>query len=138
MSLKKAYIFLIFAVLTEVLATSCMKAGEGDYRIWGYVSMYVLLVFSYFFMALSLKKLSISVAYAIWEVLGVVCVACIGIFYFGENLSWREQAGICLSLCGILLINIAELKHNKSDDQPTTHQVKAPSSISCKHSGDPL
>lgn len=115
MSLKKAYIFLIFAVLTEVLATSCMKAGEGEYRIWGYVSMYVLLVFSYFFMAISLKRLSISVAYAIWEVLGVVSVASVGIFYFGENLSWKEQLGISLSLCGIFLINLAELKHNKSN-----------------------
>lgn len=115
MSLKKAYIFLIFAVLTEVLATSCMKAGGGEYRIWGYVSMYVLLVFSYFFMAISLKRLSISVAYAIWEVLGVVSVANVSIFYFGENLSWKEQLGIVLSLCGIFLINLAELKHNKSD-----------------------
>lgn len=131
MSLKKAYIFLIFAVLTEVLATSCMKAGEGEYRIWGYISMYVLLVFSYFFMAVSLKRLSISVAYAIWEVLGVVSVACVGIFYFGENLSWREQLGIGLSLCGIFLINLAELRHSKADSQSP-----APDSQSTSHTAE--
>lgn len=120
MSLKKAYIFLVFAVFTEVLATSCMKAGAGEYEIWGYISMYILLVFSYFFMAISLKRLSISVAYAIWEVLGVISVASVGIFYFGESLSWKEQLGIALSLCGIFLINLAELKHNKTDLEALT------------------
>ena len=114
MSLKKAYIFLIFAVLTEVLATSCMKAGEElGSRAFGFLCMYVLLVASYYFMAVSLKRLSISVAYAIWEVLGVVCVVCIGVFYFGENLAWQEKLGIMLSICGIGLINYAELKGHK-------------------------
>lgn len=111
MSLKKAYIFLVFAILTEVLATSFMKAGEG--KVYGLICMYVLLVVSYYLMALSLKRLSISVAYAIWEVVGVLCVVCIGVFYFGESLSLLEQLGILCSICGIALINYAELKHKE-------------------------
>ncbi|WP_301196657.1 multidrug efflux SMR transporter, partial [uncultured Helicobacter sp.] len=86
---------------------------EG-YRILGIIGMYVLLVLSYYFMALSLKRLSISVAYAIWEVLGGICVALIGIFYFGETLSLYEKLGILLALSGILLINYAEIKSTDS------------------------
>lgn len=115
MSFKMAYTFLLLAILTEVLATSFMKAGDGmGEKTIGLTCMYVLLIFSYYFMARSLKKLSISVAYAIWEVLGVVCVVCIGVFYFDENLSTKEQLGILLSLCGIILINVAELKAHKN------------------------
>lgn len=111
MSLKTAYILLVFAILTEVLAVNLMKASEGE--IFGYVCMFALLVVSYYFMALSLKRLSISVAYAIWEVLGAVCVVAISIFYFGEELLWTQKAGIVLSFCGIALINYAELKAQK-------------------------
>ncbi|WP_297579999.1 multidrug efflux SMR transporter [uncultured Helicobacter sp.] len=111
MSLKTAYILLVFAILTEVLAVNLMKASEGE--IFGYVCVFALLVVSYYFMALSLKRLSISVAYAIWEVLGAVCVVAISIFYFGEELLWTQKAGIVLSFCGIALINYAELKAQK-------------------------
>ena len=47
MSLKKSYLFLMFAILTEVLAVNLMKASEGE--IWGLMCMYVLLVLSYYF-----------------------------------------------------------------------------------------
>ncbi|TLD96229.1 multidrug efflux SMR transporter [Helicobacter jaachi] len=115
MSLTRAYIFLTFAILTEVLATSFMKASSGGDKIFGLMCMYALLVVSYYFMAISLKRLSISVAYAIWEVLGMLCVVGIGVFYFGESLSIQEQLGIVLSLCGIMLINVAELKNHSKD-----------------------
>lgn len=118
MSLKTAYILLVFAILTEVLAVNLMKASGG--AIFGYVCMFVLLVVSYYFMALSLKRLSISVAYAIWEVLGAVCVVAISIFYFGEELLWTQKAGIVLSFCGIALINYAELKAHKNETKPLT------------------
>ena len=39
-----------------------------------------------------------------------------GIFYFGEGLKWQEYLGICLSLCGIALINIAELRNAKAHE----------------------
>ncbi|WP_301204241.1 DMT family transporter [Helicobacter japonicus] len=64
MSIQKAYLLLVFAILTEVLAVNLMKASEGN--IWGLVCMYILLVLSYYFMALSLKRISVGVAYAIW------------------------------------------------------------------------
>ncbi|WP_334092248.1 multidrug efflux SMR transporter [Helicobacter typhlonius] len=108
MSLKKAYMFLVFAILTEVLAVNLMKASEGDY--WGLICMYVLLVLSYYFMALSLKKISVGVAYAIWEVLGALCVVCISVFYFGEELSLGQKIGIVCAISGIALINYAEIK----------------------------
>lgn len=136
MSFKKAYILLTFAILTEVLATSFMKAGdESGNRILGFLAMYALLVLSYYFMALSLRRLSISVAYALWEVLGVLCVVCIGIFYFGESLRWQEYLGICLSLCGIALINIAELKNAKAHEV-STDSVAAKDSTTARDSQD--
>lgn len=113
MNLKTAYLFLILAILTEVLAVHIMKTSEG--AIFGYASMLLLLVVSYYLMALSLKRLSVSVAYAIWEVLGTLCVLGLSIFYFNEELLWTQKLGIVLSFCGIGLINYAELRNNKRE-----------------------
>lgn len=115
MSLKKAYTLLVFAILAEVLATSAMKASDG--KIIGFICMYILLVLSYYLMAISLKRLSISVAYAIWEVLGVLCIVGIGIFYFHESLSLKEWLGLACSICGIMLINYAEITAHKDDSK---------------------
>lgn len=121
MSLKKAYLLLVFAILTEVFAVNLMKASAGE--IWGLVSMYVLLVLSYYFMALSLKRISVGVAYAIWEVLGAVCVVCISVFYFSEELLWTQKVGIVLSIGGIALINYAELKNKRKEAESDSTQI---------------
>lgn len=113
MSLKTAYLLLMLAILTEVLAVNLMKASGG--AMFGFVAMLTLLVLSYYFMALSLKRLSVSVAYAIWEVVGAVCVVGISIFYFGEELLWNQKLGIALSFVGIGLINYAELRAHKNE-----------------------
>lgn len=131
MSLKVAYCLLVAAILTEVLAVNLMKASEG--ALFGFVSMLVLLVVSYYFMALSLKRLSISVAYAIWEVLGAVCVVGISLFYFGEELFWTQKLGILLSFCGIGLINYAEIKAQKSEAKEAK---KAAESMECMESNE--
>ena len=123
MTLKRAYILLVFAILTEVFAVNLMKASMG--AIWGLVSMYVLLVLSYYFMALSLKRIAVGVAYAIWEVLGGVCVVCISVFYFGEELLWTQKVGIVLSIGGIALINYAELKREKEAELEVRLEAEA-------------
>ena len=120
MTLKRAYILLVFAILTEVFA---VKASMG--AIWGLVCMYALLVLSYYFMALSLKRISVGVAYAIWEVLGAVCVVCISVFYFGEELLWTQKVGIILSISGIALINYAELKREKEAELEVRLEAEA-------------
>lgn len=123
MSLKSAYCLLTAAILTEVLAVNLMKASEG--AIFGFVCMLALLVVSYYLMALSLKRLSISVAYAIWEVLGAVCVVGISLFYFGEELLWTQKLGILLSFCGIGLINYAEIKAQKNEANQSGESVES-------------
>ncbi|MEQ8514863.1 MAG: SMR family transporter, partial [Chromatocurvus sp.] len=68
------------AILTEVLATSLLKSTEGFSRpmpsfivVMGYaVSIYLL--------SLTLKTISVGIAYAIWSGLGIVLIATIAWF----------------------------------------------------------
>ncbi|GAD19292.1 multidrug efflux SMR transporter [Helicobacter fennelliae] len=118
-----AWMCLIIAILTEVIGSSFLKVGYvHDFHIIIFshridCSFFVTAIFiciSYYFIGLAIKKISVSIAYAMWEVLGVICIVLVSIFYFDEKLSTMQMCGIALGICGIILINLGEEKSSKS------------------------
>lgn len=105
--MKKAWIFLILAIITEVLGTTSLKLFENE-KILSYVFMGIFIIISYAFMGLAVKRISIGIAYAMWEALGIVLISLLGIFLFDEALSFYQKMGIIFSVSGIILINFGE------------------------------
>lgn len=108
--MKKAWIFLILAIVTEVFGTTSLKLFENE-RILSYILMGVFITISYGFMGLAVKRISIGIAYAMWEALGIVLISLLGIFLFDEALSFYQKMGIIFSVSGIVLINFGEEEH---------------------------
>ena len=100
------WIYLLIAILTEVVGTTLMKVSQGLTRLIPSVSMFVLYGISFVFMALALKKIEVSTAYAIWSGLGTALIAVIGILAFRESLNFPKVAGIALIIGGVLLLNL--------------------------------
>ncbi|WP_233709976.1 MULTISPECIES: DMT family transporter [unclassified Helicobacter] len=109
--MKKAWIFLILAIVTEVVGTTSLKFFE-DEKYLSYAFMGTFIGVSYYFMGMAVKKISISVAYAMWEALGIVLISLVGFFVFEEMLSLYQRLGIILSVIGIILINFGEEVHS--------------------------
>ncbi|HEX9091165.1 MAG TPA: multidrug efflux SMR transporter, partial [Anaerolineales bacterium] len=70
------------------------------------VLMFVLYGISFVFMALALKKIEVSTAYAIWSGLGTALIAAIGIYWFQESANLPKLAGIVLVIAGVVLLNL--------------------------------
>ena len=72
------WIYLTIAILSEVIATSSLKAADGFTR-WA-PSLIVVIGYSasFYFLSLTLRTLSVGVAYAIWSGVGVALVSLIG------------------------------------------------------------
>ena len=100
------WIYLIIAILTEVVGTTMMKVSQGLTRLVPAVLMFVMYAISFVFMALALKKLEVSTAYAIWSGLGTAVIAAIGILWFQESFSIPKLVGIVLVIGGVVLLNI--------------------------------
>ncbi len=98
--------YLLIAILTEVVGTTMMKASQGLTRLAPSVLMFVMYAISFVFMALALKKIEVSTAYAIWSGLGTALIATIGIMAFRESFSLPKLAGILLVIGGVVLLNI--------------------------------
>ena len=103
----KAWGFLILAIFAEVLGTSSLHLFSE--HLWlKYSLMGIFITLSYIFMSFSLKAISISIAYAMWEVLGIILITLIGFVFFNEVLSLYQKLGILLGTIGIILINMEE------------------------------
>jgi small multidrug resistance pump len=100
------WIYLLIAILTEVVGTTMMKVSQGLTRLMPAVLMFVMYAVSFVFMALALKKIEVSTAYAIWSGLGTALIATIGILAFRESFSIPKLAGIVLIIGGVVLINL--------------------------------
>ena len=107
-----AWTWLLLAIITEVLGSSFLKLAQS--MSYGFLVTAFFICVSYYFIGLSIKRISVSVAYAMWEVLGVICIVLIGIWYFDENLAFVQYAGIVCAVVGILLINFGEVDSGDS------------------------
>jgi small multidrug resistance pump len=99
------WIYLLIAILTEVVGTTLMKVSQGLTKLIPPIAMFVLYGISFVFMALALKKLEVSTVYAIWSGLGTALIATIGIVAFRESFTFPKLAGIVLIIGGVLLLN---------------------------------
>ncbi len=85
-------------------------AGQNGSWV-SYLLMYVLISVSYYFLALAAKKISIGVAYACWEGLGIALITLVSIFYFGSELSIQELFGLALVVGGVVMVTLGEEHH---------------------------
>ncbi|MFW5710155.1 MAG: DMT family transporter [Bacteroidota bacterium] len=101
-----AYIYLTIAVICEVVATSSLKATREFTRLTPTLVVITGYLAAFYFLTLSLKTLTIGVAYAIWSGLGIVLIAIFGYIIYREMLDIPAIIGIVLILTGIAVINV--------------------------------
>ncbi|MCO4784547.1 DMT family transporter [Marinomonas atlantica] len=102
----QTWIILFVAILSEVIATSALKASEGFTKLGPSVLVVVGYVLAFYFLSLTLKVMSVGIAYAIWAGLGIVLTAIIGWLIFGQKLDAAALVGMGLILLGVIVINL--------------------------------
>lgn len=105
----RAWIYLILAVLSEVFGLMVMKyamvAGTVFSTIVGHLILYSLIAIAYVLLAKAVCKISVSVAYTIWEGSGIALITLLSWYVFAHQLTPHELLGIALAILGILLVN---------------------------------
>jgi small multidrug resistance pump len=99
------------AIVLEVIGTTSMKLAEGFTRPVPSVAVFVFYSASLAMLTLALKKWDVSVAYAIWSGLGTALIVVVGVFWFGEALTWMRAISIVLILIGVIGLNLSGSPH---------------------------
>lgn len=100
------WLLLGIAILAEVLATSALKLTEGFTRVGPSLVVIAGYVLAFYFLALTLRSMSVGVAYAIWAGSGIALIALIGWVVLGERLDAAGFIGIGLIIGGVLVLNL--------------------------------
>jgi small multidrug resistance pump len=98
----------MMAILFEVGGTTCMKLSEEFTKLVPSILIFVFYGLCLTFLTLSLRKLEVSVVYAVWAGLGTVLISCIGIFWFSESLTFTKIISIFLIIVGVVGLNLNE------------------------------
>lgn len=96
----------IYLILAEVIATSALKVSNGFTRPLPSAITALGYGLAFYLLALALKTIPVGVAYAVWSGVGIVAIALIGYFVFGQALDAAALVGIGLILAGVLVLNV--------------------------------
>lgn len=104
--LWKYYIFLAGAIVFEIIGTSALKATVGFTRLWPSVWTVMAYTAAFYLLSLSLKGISLGIAYAIWAGVGIVLTAVAAFFIFRERPDLPAILGMGLIVLGVVVINL--------------------------------
>lgn len=101
-----AFGLLMAAIAAEVAATSALSRTEG-FRdpLWSglVISGYAV---SIWLLALVVKHLPVSTAYAVWSGVGTAMVAVIGAVWLGESWDAVKVGALAMIVAGVVVLNL--------------------------------
>lgn len=106
-----SWIFLVLAIGFEVAGTTSMKLAHGFTRLVPSIAVFVFYGFSLTFLTLALKRIDVSVAYAVWAGLGVVAISIIGVMAFSEPMTITKAGFIAMIVIGVVGLNLTGGTH---------------------------
>jgi small multidrug resistance pump len=105
------WFFLSLAIVLELFGTTLMKMSNGFTKLWPSLGMIAAYVLCFGSLTLSLNKIPVSVAYAIWSGVGIVVISVIGILVFKESINPLKIVSVILIVAGVVGLNLSGTAH---------------------------
>lgn len=106
-----SWLLLVASIVLEVLGTVSMKLSEGFSRPLYSALVAVFYALSIAGLALVIKRIDVSVAYAVWSGLGTAFIAMVGVSVFGEALTVVKVVAVVLIVVGVAMLNMVNPMH---------------------------
>ena len=88
-----------------------MKLSAGFSRLLPSILVVFFYGVCFCFLSLTLKKVDVSIAYAIWSGVGTGLIATIGVLWFGESVSLLKTFGLLAIIAGVIVLNLSGGTH---------------------------
>jgi small multidrug resistance pump len=110
-----SWLYLMLAIVLEVSGTTSMKFSQGFTKILPSVLMFFFYGLSLGVLTLALKKIDVSLAYAVWSGLGTALIASVGVLWLKEPLNTLKVISLLLIIIGVIGLNLSGGVHGTSD-----------------------
>jgi small multidrug resistance pump len=99
------WLYLAVAIVSEVVATSALKA-TGEFTRW-FPTLLVVVGYAsaFYFLTLTLRTIPLGVTYAIWSGVGMALISLVGWIVYHQTLDAAAFVGISLIVAGVVVLN---------------------------------
>ena len=106
-----SWLLLVVSIVLEVLGTVSMKLSEGFSKPLYSALVALFYALSIVGLALVIKRMDVSVAYAVWSGLGTAFIAMVGVSVFGEAFTVVKLVALVLIVVGVVMLNMVSPMH---------------------------
>ncbi|MFC6061060.1 DMT family transporter [Streptomyces ochraceiscleroticus] len=106
-----AWLLVVVAGLLETGFAVCLKLSHGFTRLWPTIAFCAFALGSFGLLTLSLKKLDVGPAYAVWTGLGAAGTAVYGMVFLGDVVSTLKIVSITLVIAGAIGLQFSGSAH---------------------------
>lgn len=104
----KPYLFLAVAIISEVLATTALKASNGMTKLLPSLALLAGYGLAFWCLSIAVKTIPVGLAYALWSGFGIVIIASLGWYFYGQTLNMTACLGIAMILIGSICVILSD------------------------------
>ena len=100
------WVYLLIAIVAEVVGTSALKASRGFTVMLPSAVVLLSYLVAFYFLSLTLDRVPVGIAYALWSGIGIVFITAIDWLWSGQTLDEAAMIGLGLIIAGVAVINL--------------------------------
>ena len=105
-ALTNAYIFLILAIIAEVIGTLYLRETEGFTKIVPSIVTAISYAASFYWLSFTLDEIPVGVAYATWSGVGIFLITFLAAIKYLQLPNLLTSVGMIFVIIGVVLINL--------------------------------
>lgn len=109
---KLGLLYLLIAIGCEVTATLSLKASDGFRHLLPSLIVVVGYGAAFFALSLTLREISVGVAYALWSAIGTILITILSAVFFKQHLNIATVLGMMVTIVGVVIINLGSPETN--------------------------
>lgn len=105
------WLLVVVAGLLETGFAVCLKLSHGFTRLWPTVAFCAFALGSFGLLTLSLRKLDVGPAYAVWTGIGASGTATYGMIFLDDTVSALKLVSISMVILGVIGLQLSGSAH---------------------------
>ena len=106
MNLTYAYIFLVIAIVFELISTSTLKDTYGFTRLYPSLIVIAALCICLYLISHSMQFIPVGIVYATWAGLGIVGITIIAVIKYKQIPNAATIFGLFLIVVGVIIVHL--------------------------------
>ncbi|WP_459502092.1 DMT family transporter [Bacillus sp. C1] len=101
------WLLLLITIIFEIAGTVAMKLSNGLTKLVPSVLIFICYGICFSVFAIVVKKIHLSIAYAIWSGLGTLFITIISVYFFKEHISLFQVFCILCIVLGVVGLKVS-------------------------------